>query len=238
MINRVKRAIKTLLSAGEEEDYQSITFSQEGEDVLIPFFLRNVDKGIYVDVGAHHPFRFSNTALLYSRGWRGINIDPLPGVKELFDQHRPNDINLNCGIGPKHERLAYYMFGEPALNTFSTSQVAVRKQQGIHTIKEIAVETYPLGEVLEKYLKGKDISLLTIDAMDYDYEVLRSNVWDLFKPKLIIVHDDSGDLKFSDVSAALQTRTCQFLMSQNYSLVAKAYWSSFFLYHGADDAKR
>ncbi len=232
MTNRVKRAIKSLLRGNEGEDYQGITFSQEGEDILIPFFLKNEERGIYVDVGAHHPFRFSNTALLYSQGWHGINIDPLPGVKELFDQHRPNDINLNCGIGPRRERLTYYMFEEPALNTFSASQAAVRKQQGFHAVNEIPIDTRPLGEVLEKYLVGKDVSLLTIDAMDYDYEVLRSNNWDLFKPKLIIVHDDSGDLKFNDVSAALHTRTCLFLKELKYSLVAKTYWSSFFLHNG------
>jgi hypothetical protein len=113
------------------------------------------------------------------------------------------------------------MFEEPALNTFSASQAAVRKQQGFHAVNEIPIDTRPLGEVLEKYLVGKDVSLLTIDAMDYDYEVLRSNNWDLFKPKLIIVHDDSGDLKFNDVSAALHTRTCLFLKELKYSLVAK-----------------
>ena len=227
-----KQVIKSFLFREEEEVYHKITFTHEGEDILIPFFLKNIDRGIYVDVGAHHPFSFSKTALLYSKGWHGINIEPLPGAKELFDKHRPNDINLNCGISLKHEFLTYYMFKEPAVNTFSSAEVEIRKRQGYVLINKISVETYPLAEILEKHLRGQSISLLTVEAQSYEYEVLRSNNWDLFKPKLIIVHDDSGDLKFADVSAALQTRTCLFLKELNYSLVAKAYWSSFFLHNG------
>jgi hypothetical protein len=101
MTNRVKRAIKSLLRGNEGEDYQGITFSQEGEDILIPFFLKNEERGIYVDVGAHHPFRFSNTALLYSQGWHGINIDPLPGVKEPLRSNTGQTISISIAeLGP------------------------------------------------------------------------------------------------------------------------------------------
>jgi hypothetical protein len=57
--------------------------------------------GFYIDVGAHHPFRYSNTHMLYRRGWRGINIDPIPGAKIAFDRFRPGDINLEMGVGCK-----------------------------------------------------------------------------------------------------------------------------------------
>lgn len=42
--------------------------------------------GIYVDVGAFHPTKFSNTHLFYLNGWRGINIEARPGSKKLFDK--------------------------------------------------------------------------------------------------------------------------------------------------------
>src|SRR5690348_6482057 len=50
------------------------SYSQEGEDLILARLLENTPSGLYVDIGAHHPFRFSNTRLLYERGWHGINI--------------------------------------------------------------------------------------------------------------------------------------------------------------------
>jgi hypothetical protein len=35
--------------------------------------------GFFIDIGAHHPFRYSNTYMFYKKGWRGINIDATPG---------------------------------------------------------------------------------------------------------------------------------------------------------------
>ncbi|AFZ46692.1 hypothetical protein Cyast_0718 [Cyanobacterium stanieri PCC 7202] len=99
--------------------YHQLSFSQEGEDRILNRFFERQEKGFYVDVGAHHPQRFSNTYLFYLKGWRGINIDPLPGSMEKFNQLRSNDINLELAISNQNESLTYYQFNEPALNGFS-----------------------------------------------------------------------------------------------------------------------
>ena len=75
------------------------SYSQEGEDLLLRRIFEHQKIGFYVDVGAHHPFRFSNTYLLYKRGWRGINIDAMPGSMRLFRKFRPRDTNIECGVG-------------------------------------------------------------------------------------------------------------------------------------------
>ena len=43
------------------------SYSQEGEDVVLLGFYerRKKYKGFYVDVGSHHPYRFSNTMAFY-----------------------------------------------------------------------------------------------------------------------------------------------------------------------------
>ncbi|MFM5955986.1 MAG: FkbM family methyltransferase, partial [Dolichospermum sp.] len=72
-----------------------------------------------MDIGAHHPQRFSNTYYFYLKGWSGINIDAMPGSMKIFDDLRPLDINLEIPISDKSEILTYYEFDEPALNSFS-----------------------------------------------------------------------------------------------------------------------
>ena len=50
--------------------------------------------GFYVDVGAFHPFLFSNTAALHRSGWRGVNVEPNPDMAARLRQARPQDITL------------------------------------------------------------------------------------------------------------------------------------------------
>ena len=72
----------------------NICYSQNGEDLILNRFLENKKNGFYIDIGAHHPIRFSNTYLFYKKGWRGINIDAMPGSMDLFNKIRSRDINI------------------------------------------------------------------------------------------------------------------------------------------------
>ena len=66
--------------------------------MLLDRFLCQRPSGFYVDVGAHHPIRFSNTFRLYRKGWRGLNIDANPGSMKRFHHTRPRDINIEAAV--------------------------------------------------------------------------------------------------------------------------------------------
>jgi hypothetical protein len=51
----------------------SVSWSQCGEDLALLHLLP--PNGRYLDIGAHHPSRFSVTRHLYQRGWDGINVE-------------------------------------------------------------------------------------------------------------------------------------------------------------------
>ena len=88
------------------DGYSLKSYSQEGEDMILKRFFEGKQRGFYVDVGSHHPKRFSNTYFFYKTGWRGINIDPMPGSMKLFDKIRTRDINLECGIFESEDELS------------------------------------------------------------------------------------------------------------------------------------
>ena len=90
---------------------------QEGENIILERIFAKQFKGLYVDVGAHHPVRFSNTANLYQKGWTGINIEPNQETIKAFKKIRSKDINLNIAISTIKKSCIYYKFKEPALNT-------------------------------------------------------------------------------------------------------------------------
>jgi len=203
------------------------SYSQEGEDMVLKSFFEGKKhyKGYYVDVGAHHPYRFSNTLYFYNKGWKGINIEPTPGAIKSFNLFRRRDINLNIGISDKRDNLTFYCFNEPALNGFSKELSEERNNTSkvYKIIKELKVETYPLADVLDKYLPaGQQIDFLTIDVEGLDLQVLQSNNWDKYKPSYILVEDR---IDFSNLSSS---EVYNYLEKQGYQLVAKTLRTLFF----------
>lgn len=194
-----------------------IYYSQEGEDILLKSVFSKKDKGFFVDIGAHHPVRFSNTYLLYKKGWRGINIDAMPGSMKLFQRFRRRDINLECGISKSEEPLKFYCFNEPALNGFNKSLSEDRDLGKYKLEKIINVNTYRLEMVLDNHLPANtEIDLLSVDAEGFDLEVLESNNWNKYKPAYIMIED------FSEMNGINESGPIkEFLAEKNYIPVSK-----------------
>ena len=86
-----------------------ISYAQNMEDVMLYRALRDVTRGFYVDVGANSPDRaFGHAGRFYERGWRGINIEPVPGFHEQLVAARPHDINLAVAVGDSTGTVNFY----------------------------------------------------------------------------------------------------------------------------------
>lgn len=203
-----------------------LSFSQEGEDLVLNRLFDYVfgqDQGFYVDVGAHHPQRFSNTYFFYLKGWRGINIDAMPGSMKCFDKLRPYDINIEAAISNQIEHLTYYIFNEPALNSFSETLSISRDNDSnyfseYHIVNKKQIKTQKLSKILDEHLpQGQNIDFLNIDVEGLDYQVLLSNDWSRYKPKIILIEELSASLW----SVPQQSKTFYLLQQQGYELFAK-----------------
>ena len=80
-------------------------YSQWGEDVYINEYFKKLEKGIYLDIGCFHPFMYSNTCLLFNKGWTGINVDINQTSIDLFNIVRPNDTNICTTISEEEKTL-------------------------------------------------------------------------------------------------------------------------------------
>lgn len=199
-------------------------YSQDGEDLVLDRLLEGQQSGFFVDVGAHHPVRFSNTYLFYRRGWRGINIDAQPGSMKKFRKVRPRDINIECGVAGESGRLLYYRFNEPALNTFEAAEAELKNRPPYKLLDQIEVEVQRLDVLLARHLPaGQSIDFMSVDVEGKDYEVLSSNDWTLYRPTYVLaetLHTDMVDLSSSPIVALMS--------GVGYRPIAKVYNTTFF----------
>jgi len=201
----------------------TLVFSQEGEDLVLSRMFNSQQNGFFVDVGAHHPKRFSNTYLLYRSGWRGINIEPNPGVKRLFDDIRPEDINIETAIGNDESESTFYMFQEPALNTFSQSLAEQYERSGQELMGKKTIKTRKLSSVLDEHVNNRQIDFMSIDVEDYEMSVLESNNWIKYRPKILLI-----EILDFDVNHPEKYPIHNFVVNKGYSMCAKTYNTVFY----------
>jgi FkbM family methyltransferase len=169
------------------------SFSQFGEDLFLMRRFERQSSGFYVDVGALHPFQFSNTYLLYKRGWRGINIEPSPEWAAAFRRYRPDDINLEVAIASGEGQVQFRLAGPFAgIDDEDLASRAIPAQT-------IAVPARTLASVLEEHAAERSIDLLDIDCEGHDLDVLRSNDWGRHRPRLILAeaHTENAEAQIS-----------------------------------------
>lgn len=202
------------------------SFGQEGEDLILARLFDRQPTGFYVDVGAHHPFRFSNTYLLHLRGWRGINIDAMPGAMDAFRKWRPNDVNLECLVSSDPTPRRFFQYDEPALNTVSEDIVRRREIDAPHyrVIGSLMLPARALADILAEHLPpGQAIDFFNIDVEGHDMDVLASNDWDRFRPRVIV-----AELIAVEFAQMQETALYRFLAARGYRLQSKLLNSAIF----------
>lgn len=167
-------------------------------------------------MGAFHPYMFSNTCLLYQKGWSGINIDINPISIEMFKIARPKDTNL-CTTISKNKKEFQIFYDGP----FSTVNTIDK-----HFYKDYFKKDYDkknstfkilsnsFKEIIDLSKVGNKIDFINIDVEGMDFDILKQINLKRCKTKLISIEThrpDGSELKnFKLISS--------FLRSQNFIL--------------------
>lgn len=189
------------------------SYSQHGEDLILTKLLKRTKNLFYIDVGANHPEKLSNTKYFYERGSRGINIDANPELIKEFYVQRPEDINLNIGIAPTEGEMTFYVLDSNDLSSFSKSSADENCVEYNSKIRaQINVKTSPLVKIIEEYATDKTIDFLSVDAEGFDLKVLQSNDWQKYRPRFVLV-ETNQDLE----------NILSFMLENKYKVVYKNY---------------
>lgn len=211
MLNTFRRYCNFFLSnLNRHCAWARVSFSQFGEDIILQEIFKGQKNGFYVDVGAYHPFAYSNTYLLYRSGWRGINIEPNPSQFPLFQKFRQKDTNLNFAISQNGGFASFMLHGtfsgiDDTRSVFSTRFPSAPRVQ---------VETRRLDAVFDEFLPANmsQIDLISIDCEGHELSILDSNDWSRYSPRILAIEDHAKgentelDVKISQLGFSLHSK--------------------------------
>lgn len=166
-------------------------YSQNNEEKFITsYFSEKVGK--FMDIGAYHPFKFSNTRKLYEIGWSGIYVEPSPICYGNFVEQYANDERItliNKAVVASDEKLIdFYEANGDAVSTRDEGHKHKWQNSGAKYNK-ILVEAINIADLLSIY---PDINFLNIDVESMNYELFMAIPNDVLRSidMLCIEHDN------------------------------------------------
>lgn len=191
----------------------SISWSQGGEDLALLHAINGKSNGLFIDVGAHHPFRFSTTQHLSRLGWSGVNVDANDELISVFKQHRKRDLNICAAVGTA-KSYTFTIFKEPALSTINNEWRNKFYASGWEVNRTITVSGVTLREIYETTYPNQCIDLLSIDAEGSDFDVLKSMYFEtlskMMYPHLLLLEASPP------VHLALKTDSVEYAIGLGY----------------------
>jgi FkbM family methyltransferase len=193
------------------------SWAEHGEDLVIESLCRylGTTKPTYLDIGAADPIFNSNTYLFYTKGCRGVLVEPNPSLSKGLMQIRPGDRTLNAGIGfDDRTEMDYYMVSGALSNTFSKVWIdAVAARMGHRDFIErvVKIPMLNINAVIAEYF-GKAPDFISIDTEGLDLDILRSLDFSRFRPPIVCAETVMFESK------GVQPRILEFMRSQDYAV--------------------
>jgi FkbM family methyltransferase len=162
-----------------------ISYAQYGDDILLDRLFGD-HVGRYVDIGSYHPLDINNTHFFYERGWRGVNIEPTRHGHALFQEHRPDDLNLPLAVSDHDgEMTLYEVIGDLCSSTLQCEIVEPYRARGVEmTPHQVPVLT--LRSLIDAHgIEPPD--LLSIDVEGHEAAVIRGTPLDSWRPRVLVV---------------------------------------------------
>ena len=212
-----------------------IRFGQWGEDVIVH---RNFDKrknGFYIDVGAHHPFAHSNTARLWLRGWKGVNVDANRKSVEVLKRIRRDDHTIWAAIvsdkvASERDTIEFFSSEDEDLTGTVLQELAAERGKK----RSVAVPCRSLASIVRESVDyaPDGIDFMNIDIEGLDDEAIASlSDWPQ-KPRMIAIETYA-----ETIPAVMDTSTYKIMTENGYTFRYQVGLTSIYVHEEFNPAK-
>lgn len=207
-LQKLVNVTEGILRGGEPR----ISWAQNGEDIALEDCLPA--EGTYIDIGAHHPYRYSVTKTLYDHGWSGLNIDASATSIRNLGRRRKRDCSLVAIVSDGAHPSTYFEFRNSALSTVSLQNARYWQSQGNPIVREHQNVSVTLRDIISKFPKFARVNLLSIDCEGEDERILRGIDWAQFSCDFVLIEDFPNGEEHISIRTLLQSRG--FLRKQRF----------------------
>ena len=166
--------------------------SQFGEDRILSDIFEGRRSGVCVEVGAHDGITGSTTLHFERLGWDCVLVEPIPELCERIRGARTCKV-FDCAASSEPGEAVFFVAdGDASLSALSLDREQKKRiaRQG-SAVREIRVVKKTLDQVLREAGVEKT-DFVTIDVEGHELEVLRGFSVEVFRPRVIIVEDNSN----------------------------------------------
>lgn len=205
------------------------SYSQAGEDQLVRYLFQSmgITNPTYLDIGANHPYICSNTFLFYSRGSKGVCIEPDEDCFSLLKKSRKRDTLLQAAVSSTPGTAELYVFPDPytGWNTLSKTEAESRAQQtGVPIRKVLPIPVLHINDVMSKYFNPHP-NFLSLDVEGLDLEILQSIDFTKYRPEVICVETVTFSMQQEEQKISA---IAGFLLSKDYFIFGDTHINTIF----------
>jgi FkbM family methyltransferase len=199
----------TAESRGLREKYGPNTNSEHEEEWVLRDFFPEKRGGVFLDVGANHYQRYSNTYYLETvMGWSGIAVEPLRDFEADYIKYRPRTrFRAFFASNVSNEQAKMYLLKGNTLVASADRKFTEKFGSGA---QEIVAPTIMLNDLLDSE-KLERVDFLSLDVELHEPEVLAGFDVQRFRPALVCV----------EAHPAVRQRILDYFAHRGYVVVGK-----------------
>jgi FkbM family methyltransferase len=214
-VNRTEYRLQPFLSRGSGElqelatRYASARNSRYGEEWIVRDFFRDRRGGVFVDVGANHYQRDSNTYYLETElGWSGVAIDPQIKFAADYRAHRPMTTFVPLFVSDVSDREAtLYVPKDDLVASFDKNFAETESNSPADAV---SIQTMTLDDILDRH-GIREIDFLSMDIELHEPQALNGFSIERFRPRLVGV----------EAHAPVRQQILDYFASHGYVVIAK-----------------
>lgn len=178
-----------------ENDEYADFYAQSGEDAIISYILNFLqiqpNEITYLDLGANHAKKLSNTFHFYKNGGHGVLVEANPELISELQAERPDDVVLNRAIAIDQKReITFYVLTGDGLSTTELEEAerACKENPEVSIKSKYTVQTCMVNQILEEYFIASPM-ILSIDLEGIEEAVLEQIDFDQWQPIIIVLEN-------------------------------------------------
>ncbi len=190
-----------------------MSYSQNDEEAVLLAHFGNKADGTFLEIGAFHPTKYSNTRALIERGWSGVMVEMSPyALVDLVEAYRDNPrVCIVAGavtVEPRPPVDSWLVPQDKDIDGALTTTEAWHRDKwagslAAHGRKHVPFVTATISMAELVSMLPKQVDLVSIDTEGTSVQVAASFDFDRFGVTAAVIEHDGADKVYMPASFRL-----------------------------------